>query len=135
MAYLAMHDLVLQQLHFFMNNNNDDNDARVLLMSAHDSTLLGLLCAYRLTRPAVWPPYASYLVLELVQCTETNECFVRFSLNGERLQSQWETNDGDDEEEEDGNKEGIAYDMIPLSVLHQKVTTVGAEPSGFAQVS
>lgn len=115
LIYLAMHDFVLKQMQAF------GSDAVPLtIWSAHDSTLIALLCAYRLQRPAVWPEYASYLVLELVEQIATQEKFVRFSLNGERLQSQWEGSP--------------AYDMIPWSVLQDKLNNVGAEPSEFAEL-
>jgi hypothetical protein len=97
---------------------DDKASAPLTIWSAHDSTLIGLLCAYRLERPAVWPEYASYLVLELVEEIASQRRFVRFSLNGQRLQSQWE--------------DSPAYDAIPLSVLLEKVETVGATSSDFA---
>jgi Histidine phosphatase superfamily (branch 2) len=59
------------------------------LWSAHDSTLIGLMCAFRLEQPAVWPEYASYLMMELIQVDE-GDVFVRFSLNGSTLKSQWD---------------------------------------------
>jgi acid phosphatase len=114
LIYLAMHDFCRRQMDVF----RDDASAPLTIWSAHDSTLIGLLCAYRLERPAVWPEYASYLVLELVEDIASQRRFVRFSLNGQRLQSQWE--------------DSPAYDAIPLSVLLEKVETVGATSSDFA---
>lgn len=70
--------------------------------SAHDSTLIGLLCVLQLSMPSVWPEYGSSIKIELVQEEEhdtnniTDETSskvvnhrVRFSLNGEVLRSTW----------------------------------------------
>lgn len=114
LIYLAMHEFVSKQMDVFKTDESEP----LTVWSAHDSTLIALLCAYRLERPDVWPEYASYIVMELVEQVESNERFVRFSINGQRLQSQWE--------------DSPAYDMIPLSVLLEKLATVGAEPSEFA---
>jgi len=81
--------------------------------SAHDSTLIGLLCMYRLEMPATWPEYASYLLLELLVDDQSKE-FVRFSLNGQVLASQWPGEE--------------RYEMIPLDLLRRKVQTEGASP-------
>mmetsp|Transcript_35453 Transcript_35453/g.69807 ORF Transcript_35453/g.69807 Transcript_35453/m.69807 type:complete len:479 (+) Transcript_35453:99-1535(+) len=60
-------------------------------VSAHDSTLIGLLCAFRLETPSEWPPYASAWRMDLhrrvvragdVPC---EDYVVRFSLNGKTL--------------------------------------------------
>jgi acid phosphatase len=109
MAYLGMHRLVQQQLQFLTTCDATP----MIVWSGHDSSLIGLLCAYRLERPSSWPEYASFLCLELLETT-TGEQYVRFSLNGEVLQSHWE----DDDE---------PWDMIPLEVLQQKVSTMGSQ--------
>eukprot|EP00977_Amphora_coffeiformis_P022950 scaffold11998_cov174-Amphora_coffeaeformis.AAC.2 len=116
LIYLAMHDFVTKQMNVFKTAESEP----FTVWSAHDSTLIALLCAYRLERPDVWPEYASYIVMELVEQIDSKERFVRFSINGQRLQSQWE--------------DAPAYDMIPLSVLLEKVETVGAQPSEFAEI-
>jgi Histidine phosphatase superfamily (branch 2) len=66
-----------------------EREPPMTLWSAHDSTLIGLMCAFRLEQPAVWPEYASYLMMELIQVNE-GDVFVRFSLNGSTLKSQWD---------------------------------------------
>jgi len=108
-AYLAMNTLVGRQVDSMLNHSSEKP---VTIWSAHDSTLIGLLCAYRLEQPAVWPEYASYLLIELVEITdgEQKELAVRFFLNGEHLRSQW-----DDE----------PVDIIPLKTLSEKIHTEG----------
>lgn len=68
------------------------------IYSAHDSTLIGLLCLLQLERPAEWPEYGSYLKMELireeddegdVQLEKKSHYWVRFSLNGTVLRSTW----------------------------------------------
>uniref|UniRef100_A0A7S2K0L1 Acid phosphatase n=2 Tax=Leptocylindrus danicus TaxID=163516 RepID=A0A7S2K0L1_9STRA len=61
------------------------------IYSAHDSTLIGLMCALRLEQPSQWPEYASALKIEIfeVECEEENNSsgfkrirrYCRFSLN------------------------------------------------------
>lgn len=107
MAYLSMHRLVHKQVEYL---ENSENEPPMIIWSGHDSTLIGLLCAYRLEQPASWPEYASYILMELIQ--EGSKKYVRFSLNGEILKSHWE---GDEPRE-----------MIPLELLKRNVYTVGA---------
>ena len=116
LIYLAMHDFVNKQMDVFKRQESE----HLTIWSAHDSTLIAIMCAYRLERPAVWPEYASYVVLELVEETVTKELFVRFSINGQRLQSQWE--------------DSPAFDMIPFEFLVEKLDTVGSEASEFASI-
>lgn len=111
MAYLGMHRLVQQQMEYM---EHAEQEPPMIVWSGHDSTLIGLLCAYRLERPSTWPEYASYLCMELMEEETTNQCVVRFSLNGEILKSHWE---GDEPRE-----------MIPLELLKRNVYTFGAEP-------
>jgi hypothetical protein len=133
------------------------------IWSAHDSTLLGLLCAYRLERPPVWPEYASYLVLELVQVTnkcksniqtdtlpsspppeqqddndnekEQSYLAVRFSLNGQRLRSDWSQDLPSliTKNDEDGDEPAASLpgDLIPLHVLAERTRTIGATPLSY----
>lgn len=55
------------------------------IYSAHDSTLIGLLCAFELDNPSKWPEYASCLKIELLRDVQDQKFFVRFSLNDEIL--------------------------------------------------
>jgi hypothetical protein len=59
------------------------------IWSAHDSTLICLMCAFRLEQPVHWPEYGSYLLIELLHAPEEAEQWVRFSLNGQVLRSMW----------------------------------------------
>jgi len=88
------------------------------LVSAHDSTLIGLLCAFRLETPPEWPPYASALRMDLYRNDEGEAIqkekestyanyVVRFSLNGRTLRFV----SGSD------GKKGEGKDQIPLSDL------------------
>jgi acid phosphatase len=86
-SYLAMHTMTEQMMQYFLVAQNPQQPP-FTIWSAHDSTLISLLCAFRLEQPSVWPEYASYLMLELLE--KDQELFVQFSLNGEILQSQWE---------------------------------------------
>ncbi|KAL7553641.1 hypothetical protein ACHAWF_016948 [Thalassiosira exigua] len=73
---------------------DDDEEPWLCLYSAHDSTLIGLLCVLQLEQPARWPEYGSALRAELIQEeSDGNEGsprhWVQFSLNGELLRSTW----------------------------------------------
>ena len=64
--------------------------------SAHDSTLIGLMCALRLEQPSEWPEYASALKLELFAVendlssdVDKKDYICRFSLNGQYLKCNW----------------------------------------------
>ncbi|KAL7529578.1 hypothetical protein ACHAXR_006343 [Thalassiosira sp. AJA248-18] len=86
------------------------------IYSAHDSTLIGLLCVLQLEQPAEWPEYGSALKVELIreedgdgasqQPARVLQHWVRFSLNGHILRSTWLT---------DENGEPSA--MVPLNQL------------------
>jgi len=71
------------------HDNIDGTMPSLYIYSAHDSTLIGLLCAFELDNPSKWPEYASCLKIELlreiVQDDDNKKCFVRFSLNDEVL--------------------------------------------------
>jgi hypothetical protein len=95
------------------------------IYSAHDSTLIGLLCAFRLEQPAKWPEYGSYFKAELIEARPINAAsseeqavryLVRFSLNGEVLRCKWEDDECDTE----------PLHMIPVELLSEYVSTKGA---------
>ncbi|KAL7581259.1 hypothetical protein ACA910_006030 [Epithemia clementina (nom. ined.)] len=124
LIYLAMHKMLSKQVNYMSDYNNQPP---LILWSGHDSTLLGLLSAYRLEQPSAWPAYASVLAMEVIEKTipssgangpPTTELVVRFSLNGERLRSMWDPEH--------------PLDAIPLSLLAEKIRTEGSEPSRFA---
>jgi len=88
----------LEIVDHYSNNNNLDQHTKPLLhiYSGHDSTLIGLMCAFQLETPSTWPPYGSYLKIELLRSPNTGlnnvepqqpNYFVRFSLNGKILRS------------------------------------------------
>eukprot|EP00591_Stephanopyxis_turris_P001481 CAMPEP_0195509496 /NCGR_PEP_ID=MMETSP0794_2-20130614/2420_1 /TAXON_ID=515487 /ORGANISM="Stephanopyxis turris, Strain CCMP 815" /LENGTH=520 /DNA_ID=CAMNT_0040636729 /DNA_START=37 /DNA_END=1599 /DNA_ORIENTATION=+ len=104
------------------------------IYSAHDSTLIGLLCAFQLEQPPKWPEYGSYLKLELfaVEMDEDDnkgnmQHFVRFSLNGTHLRFCYDGNfnrkDNDDagdhrDDDEDASSTPSLLDhMVPVHVL------------------
>ena len=75
-----------------------DHASNINIWSAHDSTLICLMCAFRLEQPAVWPEYASYLLIELLEQHVNDDDkeddrvmrYVRFSLNGQVLRTTWD---------------------------------------------
>jgi len=122
LAKLAMNQFmtfILDTLHYGHNrskgiqvNNNDngeDDETMLHIYSCHDSSLIGLLCAFRLQQPAEWPEYGSFLKIELFESelvtpeeedNHTNaigekEYYVRFSLNGSILKCQWGLGEND----------------------------------------
>lgn len=115
LVYLAINNMVSKQVDYLLARTKDAEQPSAIVWSAHDSTLIALLCAYRLSQPTKWPEYASCLVMELIEVTEGEsiDYMVRFSLNGEYLNSEWTPDE--------------SLPMIPLSVLAERVRTVGAE--------
>ena len=103
----------------------DSQSQRLTIWSAHDSTLIGLLCAFRLQMPATWPEYASSIVVELIEASqaspERTELFVRFSLNGEQLNCEWEGEP--------------VMDMIPMRLLAEKIFHEAAAEDTTSSVS
>eukprot|EP00980_Cylindrotheca_fusiformis_P014773 scaffold4026_cov117-Cylindrotheca_fusiformis.AAC.8 len=96
LVYLAMHKFCHAILH---SMRHLEEEPPLTIYSAHDSTLVGLMCAFRLERPTVWPEYASYMKIELLEKSdsdgndlEESEHVVRFYLNGELLRSRWHGN-------------------------------------------
>jgi Histidine phosphatase superfamily (branch 2) len=91
LVHLATSDFVHRQLDVFCHHSPAADEERLMtIWSAHDSSIVGLLCAYRLERLTEWPQYASHLVLELLLDESTGERFVQFSMNGTPLQCRWE---------------------------------------------
>lgn len=90
---------------------------RLIVYSCHDSSLIGLLCAFHLEQPSKWPEYGSVLKIELLEKQTTDESknmveyVVRFFLNGELLRSQWQ---------------GNLREEIGIDKLAHYVSTVGA---------
>jgi acid phosphatase len=150
LLHLATNELVGMQIEAFCREDGGGGDeagqeaggaaepAREKLLtiwSAHDSTLVGLLGAYRLRRvPAPsssspvepeWPGYASHLLMELLLHVPTGEKYVRFSLNGDELACHWE-HDDDEEQEERPRR------MIPLQLLSKYVEMSSGRPSAVA---
>ncbi len=60
----------------------EKEDIKMLIYSGHDSSLVPLLCALGLYDNQ-WPPYASYLVLEVARSKSNGERFVRAIYNDE----------------------------------------------------
>ena len=116
LSFLAMNKFALSIMNT-MHNVDDKDTPPVIIYSAHDSSLIGLLCAFRLEQPTEWPEYASYLKIELLEVTTATtkptkvEYMVRFSLNGKLLRSNWH---------------GKLRDTIPLHVLFNNIKTEGA---------
>ena len=62
LAFLAMKSF----MNFIMENcENEQHTKKLHVFSAHDSSLIGLMCAFRLQQPSEWPEYGSYLKIEL----------------------------------------------------------------------
>jgi hypothetical protein len=92
------------------------------IYSAHDSTLIGLLCVLQLEQPAEWPEYGSYLKVDLIQedvgeessdtppHTKPLQHWVRFSLNGQELRSMWLREESDE-----------PASMVPLCKLSEMI--------------
>jgi hypothetical protein len=122
LAYLSMNDMCLQMLE---TCRNYETEPPMTLFSAHDSTLIGLLCAFKLKQPVAWPEYGSFLMMELLEVEEfeggsstSKDLYVRFSLNGEKLPLMW--------------LDGEPTDMIQLDQLFDKVKNEGKATEGMA---
>jgi Histidine phosphatase superfamily (branch 2) len=93
LSYLAMDILTKSIVNSLLKHNPPDepvdNEPPLTIWSAHDSTLICLMCAFRLEQPAKWPEYGSYLLIELLHVPDETERWVRFSLNGQVLRSMW----------------------------------------------
>ena len=124
LIHLVMHKFATEILHSMRHYTNEPP---LVIYSGHDSTLIALLCVFRLEQPSVWPEYGSYLKIELLEVTDADidninneeddpsekekDYVVRFFLNGQLLRSNWD---------------GEPQDMIPLHVLAHNIKTVGA---------
>ena len=64
--------------------NLKDNYYKYLHFSAHDSTIMALMAAFK--NPIVFPPYASTLIFELWKNPVTNEFMLRMLYNGVPVQ-------------------------------------------------
>merc|ERR1711862_68366 len=97
LSKLAMDVMVDKLVHNMCQYNEEDPAAtRLYIFSAHDSTLIGLLCAFQLDQPIKWPEYASYLKIELLRDIENGQkYYVRFSLNDEILRCNIGNNEKD----------------------------------------
>mmetsp|Transcript_25932 Transcript_25932/g.40707 ORF Transcript_25932/g.40707 Transcript_25932/m.40707 type:complete len:464 (-) Transcript_25932:113-1504(-) len=96
----------------------DVEEPVLCIYSAHDSTLIGLLCVLQLEQPETWPEYGSYLKAELIREdidgdseSKAVQHWVRFSLNGQVLRSTWMRDDESNE----------AAEMVPLSKLSEMI--------------
>ena len=114
LAYLAMNPMLTRMLESMKHPNKV---APLILYSAHDSTLIGLLCALKLESPKQWPGYGEYLKVELLECGRLDEesgdmvekeHFVRFSLSGHVLRLQWDSD---------------PVEMIRLDELEKKIAS------------
>jgi len=123
LAFLAMNSMLTRIL---VDMHHHETEPPVIVYSAHDSTLIGLLCALRLEKPKDWPEYASYIKMELLEVTNKKmptaanndkdmeaELVVRFSLNGQLLHSIW-------------NPDKPPMAEIPLKMLAHRVKTEGS---------
>jgi hypothetical protein len=117
LIHLAMHKFASAIVHSMRHHQEEPP---LTIYSAHDSTLIGLMCAFRLEQPSVWPEYGSYLKIELLEVTNADtidgdddekEHVVGFFLNGHLLRSMWD---------------GEPRKYIPLDLLFHKIKTEGA---------
>mgnify|MGYP003867368317 CR=1 FL=1 len=115
LAYLSMNAICTQMVETCRNHTQEPP---MTLFSAHDSTLIGLLCAFKLQQPVAWPEYGSFLMMELLEVEEgtSKDLYVRFSLNGDVLRLMW--------------LEGEPTDMILLDQLIDKVQNEGKATEG-----
>lgn len=86
LIHLAMNTMVQRQCDSLLHHAAEPF---LTIWSAHDSTLIGLLCAYRLEQPVEWPEYASYFVMELLEDCQNKDLYVKFSINGQVLRNTW----------------------------------------------
>lgn len=70
----------LNELLLKLDDSNSGNDEKMLFFSGHDSTLVPVLCALGIF-DNVWPPYASFLTIEIAVSKSTNTRFVKATYN------------------------------------------------------
>ncbi len=90
LSYYAMNTFSETMVRSFLRHSEKEEEAKIQIWSAHDSSLICLMCAFRLEQPAVWPEYASYLMMELLWNDDSDQSYVRFSLNGQVLRTLWD---------------------------------------------
>lgn len=126
LARLAMKsfmNLIMETLRDGLDENS--KDPVLYFYSCHDSSLIGLMCAFRLEQPAEWPEYGSYLKVELFKSQEEEkddgevrvDYYVRFSLNGQVLKSSWGM-----------EREGPTREMICLKHLSRSIAREHGHP-------
>jgi len=130
LARLAMKPFMNFIMETLRDGRKDESDDPVLyIYSCHDSSLIGLMCAFRLEQPAEWPEYGSFLKVELFKTEEdvggedegvkTNiDHYVRFSLNGEVLNSSWGVVE-DDEIDVDSTGGMICLKQLSSSIARE----------------
>lgn len=98
-------------------DEEDECEPWLRIYSAHDSTLIGLLCLLQLERPTEWPEYGSYIKMELIREEDEtithhdkSQYWVRFSLNGQILRSTWCLDEN-----------GEPMSMVPLKDLEDMI--------------
>lgn len=125
LAKLAMKPFMDFIMETLRDGRDEDNDDPVLhIYSCHDSSLIGLMCAFRLEQPAEWPEYGSFLKVELFKAESSSpepeeetktEYYIRFSLNGEVLKSSW----GVDQEDGAEPREMICLKQLSASIARE----------------
>ena len=66
-----------------LHHGGDAAEQRLLIYSAHDSSIEGLIGAFRLhAAPGSWPNFGACLLIELLEDVKTFKSYVRFSLDG-----------------------------------------------------
>jgi hypothetical protein len=96
------------------------------------------MCAFRLEQPTQWPEYGSYLKVELIEEVtlqqdqhhpskeDTIQYWVRFSLNGQPLKSQWEHHDQGTTSALSWRQHPSDMYLIPLNVLAHHIEQMGS---------
>lgn len=128
LARLAMKsfmNLIMETLRDGLEENR--KDPVLYIYSCHDSSLIGLMCAFRLEQPAEWPEYGSYLKVELFKSQEEKEddgevivdYYVRFSLNGQVLKSSWGMEQDGSNKNEQPTREMICLKHLSRSIARE----------------
>lgn len=121
LSYLAMKSFMDFIMGTLQQARNQEDTSMLHIYSAHDSSLIGLMCAFRLQQPSQWPEYGSFLTIELYEADSAmchnnmdneKEYYVRFALNNNVLKSTWGLGEGEYLEPKD---------MIPLDHLETSI--------------